>query len=258
MSSSWYEAINKSTRAVLPVHLFGQTVDMEELVNIAKQHSLYVIEDAAQALGASFKHKKLGNWGDLACFSFFPSKNLGCFGDAGLITCRHQEITKKLLSLRNHGSTTRYHYDYWGYNARMDTLQAVVLLEKLKYLDEWLTKRKDNALFYRDSLKDIKQIQLTKEVSGGEHTYNQFSFCVSERDKLKQYLLENDIPTMIYYPTPLHLQSVMKKFNYKEGSFPVAEKVSKSILSLPIYPFLTREKQTYIVDKIKKFFNKNG
>ena len=252
----WLECVTDRTRAIIPVHLFGQAVAMDTLVEQAKKKSLVVIEDVAQSMGATCQGQQAGTWGDLACFSFFPSKNLGGFGDAGLITCLDEADAIKLKALRVHGSYRKYEHHDWGYNARMDTLQAAVLLEKIKYLPTWIRQRQENAAYYCEELWMCEEVILPDVAKGCSHTYNQFSIRTRYRDELQIYLKEKGWPTTIYYPKPIHLQPVMESYGFCKGDFPISEQMSQEILSLPIYPFVKREDQEGIVRAIRDFFKR--
>ncbi len=248
------QKITKKTKVILPVHLYGQSADMDEILKIAKKHSLYVIEDAAQAAGAAYNKKQVGSIGDIGCFSFFPSKNLGCYGDGGMITTNNKELAVKMQAIRSHGSLKRYHHILLGYNARLDTLQAAIVNVKLKHFPEILKKRAKIADFYLKNLKKIKgnfTCPITKP--NRTHTYNQFTLRTPDRDNLQKYLTENEIPTAIHYPSPLHLQPVFKYLGYKEGDFPQAERAAKEVISLPMYPFLSEDDVVRVAEAIAKF-----
>ncbi len=255
------EKITRRTKAIIPVHLFGQMADMDPILEIAKERNLYVIEDAAQSIGARYKDKRAGNMGDTGCFSFFPSKNLGCYGDGGVIITSSEEIAKKLRLLRVHGSRSKYYHEYIGCNSRLDALQAAVLEVKLKYLDKWTEMRRENAnrykkLFKETGLVDNGFVVIPFEKEYNYHVYNQYVIKVKERDKLFSFLRENGVGVEIYYPLPIHLQKCYKFLGYKEGDFPEAEKASKEVIAIPIYPELTFEQQIYIVEKIYEFYKK--
>jgi len=244
-------------KAVIPVHLYGQCADMDGILEIAEAHDLFVIEDAAQAIGAEYKGKRAGSMGDIGSFSFFPSKNLGAFGDGGIVTTSSEEWVEKLRILRAHGARPKYYHKLVGGNFRLDALQAAVVSVKLKHLDQWTGARQGNAAQYRAlfdnaGLSENLELPVEKE---NRHIYNQFVIRVAEkRDDLREYLKEAGIGTEVYYPVPLHLQACFSYLGYKPGDFPVAEKAAQKTLALPIYPELTVEQQEYVVDSIKTFY----
>jgi len=248
------EKISPKTKAIIPVHLYGQMADMDEILKIARKHNLFVIEDAAQAIGAEYKGKKSGSIGDFGAFSFFPAKNLGCYGDGGAITTNNQESAEKLYMLRQHGSKARYQHSLIGTNARLDTMQAAVLLVKFKYLDEWLENRIKLAQRYTEKLKHLVQTPYVKPER--KHVFNQYTIRTEKRDELIKYLNENGIPTAVHYPKPLHLQEAFSYLGYKEGDLPVSEKISKEVLSLPMYPEMSEQEQDLVIETIYKFFEK--
>jgi len=233
--------ISPRTRAIIPVHLFGQVADMPPIVDLARRHKLYIIEDAAQAIGAELHGKRAGSFGDLACFSFFPSKNLGGFGDAGMVTTNSSEFAERLRLLRNHGFRSKYHNEILGGNFRLDEIQAAVLRVKLKYLDKWTEGRRRNAGMYREMLEAAKAVELPSEVPDSRHIYNQFVIRSTRRDPLMAGLKEKGIGCEIYYPVPLPLLPCFQKPSFKSGSFPLSEKAARQSLALPVYPELTPE-----------------
>jgi len=254
------EKITKNTKAIIPVHLFGQMADMDEIMDVAKRHNLYVIEDAAQAIGAEYGsinspqvRKKAGTIGDLGCLSFFPSKNLGAFGDGGMVVTNNEELFQKIKLLKNHGSspTEKYLNLIIGTNSRLDAIQAAILRVKLKYLPEWSRKRTQIASHYDEDLKNIKEVITPFRDSNRTHIFHQYTIRAKSRENLQKHLKEQGIPTMIYYPLPLHLQPAFKNLAYKEGDFPEAEKAAKEVLSLPIYPEISQEAQKLIIEIIK-------
>ncbi len=257
-------AITRRTRAVIPVHLFGQCADMDPILETASKHALPVIEDAAQSIGAQYKRKKAGSMGEFGIFSFFPSKNLGGAGDGGMVITRESALYDKLEALRVHGARSKYYHKIVGGNFRLDALQAAVLLVKLKYLDSWSEKRRKNAalynrLFAQSGLIEKGAVKTPIEVykdSGdrNHHIYNQYTLRTRSRDKLREYLKEQGISTAVYYPVPLHLQECFKDLGYLKGDLPAAEDASRSVLSLPVYPELTNSQQEYIVGKMSDFF----
>ena len=245
-------------KAVIPVHLYGQCADMDGILEIAKTHDLFVMEDAAQAIGAEYKGRRAGSMGDIGSFSFFPSKNLGAFGDGGIVSTSSEEWVEKLRILRAHGARPKYYHKIVGGNFRLDALQAAVVSVKLKHLDQWTRARQENAAQYRAlfdnaGLSEILELPVEKE---NRHIYNQFVIRVPEkRDELREDLKEAGIGTEVYYPVPLHLQDCFAYLGYKPGDFPVAEEAAQKTLALPIYPELTIEQQEYVVDSIKAFYS---
>ena len=244
--------INKKTKAILPVHLYGAPVEIKRLQVIANKHKLFLIEDAAQAHGATFKGKKLGTFGDMGAFSFYPGKNLGAYGDGGAIVTNRADFYDKLLKLRNHGESKKYSHDIYGINSRLDEIQAAVLRVKLKHLDKWNKQRSIIAGKYKNSLKNYKT---QKIIQNGKSVYHLFIIESSKRDKLQKFLLDNGIRTQIHYPIPIHLQKAYKYLGYKLGDFPITEKLAKRILSIPIYPELTKMQLEYLKSKLN---NKNN
>jgi len=249
-------AINERTRAVLPVHLFGQPADMDSIIKIAKEHNLRVIEDACQAHGAEYKGKKAGSIGDTGCFSFYPSKNLGAFGDGGMVVTNDEEIAQKVKMLRDHGQIKKYEHLVEGYNSRLDEIQAAILRVKLKKLNEWNNLRRKNASIYNELLKDVDEVITPFEAEYAKHIYSLYVIRTKKRDELQEYLKSKGIGTGLHYPIALHLQKAYKYLRYKEGDFPAAEKVAKEGLSLPMFPELTEEQIEKVVREIKAFFTK--
>jgi len=244
--------ITNRTKAIIPVHLYGQPVDMDALMQIAKKHGLKIVEDCAQSFGATYKGKKTGAIGDLGCFSFFPSKNLGGYGDGGMVTTDDDAVSQHLRSLRNHGSRVRYYHDEIGFNSRLDEMQAAVLRIKFTHIDEYNTKRRNNALRYSLLLADAG-VRTPLEQTGTTHVFHQYTIRVKNRDAVKKKLdAENVISSMIYYPVPLHLQDAYKNLGMKPGSLPVAEAAAQEVLSLPMYPELTDKQIVTVVDAVKR------
>ena len=244
-------------KAVMPVHLYGQCADMDPIREIASAHDLVVIEDAAQAIGAEYKGRRAGSLGDFGCFSFFPSKNLGAFGDGGIVTTDSEDWCERMKILRVHGSKPKYFHKFIGGNFRLDALQAAVVLVKLNYLDQWSAARQRNAQIYRRLFVEagLERIQLPVEKES-RHIYNQFVIKVPEkRDALRQDLQEKGIGTEVYYPVPLHLQECFAYLNYRHGDFPLSEEAATHTLALPIYPELTNDQLMYVVETIKTFQN---
>jgi hypothetical protein len=252
------KAITKNTKAILPVHIFGQVANMAEIMKIAKKHNLFVVEDACQAVGAEYNGKKVGLIGSLGCFSFFPSKNLGAMGDGGMIITNSKKLNDKIRLLKNHGSSPKEKYKnlVLGFNSRLDAIQAVILNVKLKHLNKWNEKRMVIANYYSKNLKEIKEIKIPIVKDKKSHVFHQYTIKAEKRDELKKYLWGKGISTMIYYPLPLHFQPALKYLGHKKGDFPEAEKASKEILSLPIYPELSEKDQDFIIEKIKEFYKK--
>jgi dTDP-4-amino-4,6-dideoxygalactose transaminase len=233
--------ISGRTRAIVPIHLFGQMADMPPIMEIARRHKLYVIEDAAQAIGAEREGRRAGSVGDLACFSFFPSKNLGGYGDGGMVTTNDADLADRLRLLRMHGSRDKYHNEILGGNFRLDAIQAAVLRVKLKHLDRWTEGRRRNAALYREAFSNSRSIEVPHETPNSRHIYNQFVIRSPRRDGLMSYLRQQGIGCEIYYPAPLHLQGCLRDLGHKAGDFPVSEAASRESLALPIYPELTPE-----------------
>jgi len=248
------EKITKKTKAIIPVHLYGQMCEMEKIKEIADKHNLYIIEDCAQSIGAKYKNINCGNWGNAGCFSFYPSKNLGAYGDSGIIITNDENIYKKANIIKEHGSTSKYEHTFLGINSRMDSIQSAILNVKLKYIDDWNKKRIKIANYYTDNLKDIDEVVTPYNIEFSYTVYHQYTIRTEYRDKLKKYLFDKGINTMIYYPIPLHLQKVYYNLNYKYGDFPNTEKACSTILSLPMYPELKIKNQDYIIECIRKFF----
>lgn len=245
--------ITKKTKAIIPVHLFGQCADMDPILDMAKKHGLRVIEDCAQAIGALYKDKRAGSMGDIGGISFFPSKNLGAFGDGGMIVTNNKDIADKIKMLRVHGSRKSYYHDILGYNSRLDNLQAAVLRIKLKFLDNWIEKRQELAALYDSLLSDI-DLKTPSVPEYTTHVYHLYIIATPRRDELFEYLQSCGIGARIYYPIPLHLQKCYKDLGYKRGDMPVSEKVSGETLAIPVYPELGSEGVEFVAGCIKKFF----
>jgi dTDP-4-amino-4,6-dideoxygalactose transaminase len=245
----------ESLKALIPVHLYGQCADMGPLTEIAQQYRLLIIEDAAQAIGSEYDGRRAGCLGDVGCFSFFPSKNLGAFGDGGIVTTGSDEWFDRLKVMRVHGSQPKYYHRFIGGNFRLDALQAAVVAVKLNHLDDWTSARQKNADTYRKLFADagLASVQLPVE-KHNRHIYNQFVIRVAgQRDQLRQYLQENGVGTEVYYPVPLHLQDCFAYLQYRQGDFPYSEAAAHQTLALPIYPELTEDQQTYVVEKIAEY-----
>jgi dTDP-4-amino-4,6-dideoxygalactose transaminase len=254
-------AITDRTKALEPVHLYGQCADMRRLNKISDKTGVPIVEDAAQAIGSEENGVRVGGFGDIGCFSFYPSKNLGGMGDGGFITTNDDALAQKLTALRVHGSEERYYHKWVGLNSRLDGFQGAVLRVKLPHLDGWTKKRRTNADHYRQLFINeglSEEVLLPTERPGAYHIYNQFVIRVpNRRDELKSYLSENGIGTDIYYPVPLHLQECFAYLGYKEGDFPESERASRETLALPIFPELRPEQIAYVVEKISEFFRRS-
>jgi dTDP-4-amino-4,6-dideoxygalactose transaminase len=244
--------ITPKTRAILPVHLYGQCADMDPIMKIAKRHDLYVIEDACQAHGAEYKGKKAGSLGDIAAFSFYFTKNLGAYGEGGIVTTNDDGLAKKVRMLRDHGSEKRYYHELLGWNARLDELQAAVLRIKLPHLDEWNRERRAAAEQYKQALKPLGVI-LPYEAPYNRHIYHLYVIRDLHRDSLRQYLTDHNVGTGIHYPVPNHLQNSFKEFSYGPGTLPVTESISNEILSLPMYAGITSNQVERVTNLIHDF-----
>jgi len=249
--------LTKHTKVIIPVHLFGQCCEMGPILKFVRSKKIKVIEDAAQAMGATHHGQKAGTMGDLGCFSFFPTKNLGGFGDGGMIVTRDEETASRLRRLRVHGSEERYYHLEIGCNSRLDELQAAILRIKLNHLDQWNSARRECAKRYHQLFIDaalLSYLERPEVVPDNSHVFHQYVIRAQQRDKLRSYLKERDVDTEIYYPVPLHLQACYKDLGYREGDFPEAERLAKEALALPIYPELTNEQQSYVVEQIESFY----
>jgi UDP-2-acetamido-2-deoxy-ribo-hexuluronate aminotransferase len=257
------KAITPKTKVIVPVHLFGQCADMESLMDLASKHNLFVIEDAAQATGTDYIFhdgtvKKAGTIGHIGTTSFFPSKNLGGYGDGGALYTNDDFYAKKLRSIANHGMKVKYHYDDIGVNSRLDTIQAAILRVKLRYLDQFNAARKAVADQYDESFAGCHSIIIPERAVYSSHIFHQYTIRVrnGKRDELKKFLESNNIPSMIYYPGPLHMQEAYRNLGYKESEFPVTTALCKEVLSLPIHPDMEQEQLDYIILKVLEFFDK--
>ncbi|MCE3222710.1 MAG: arnB [Nitrospira sp.] len=254
------QAVTARTKAIIPVHLFGQCADMETINEIAHRRRAGVIEDACQAIGAGRHGRRAGVLGDLACFSFFPSKNLGGFGDAGMVTTNDQTLAESVAMLRVHGSRVRYVHEAIGINSRLDALQAAILLVKLKRLDQWAEARRRNAARYGQLFQDEKlldRVSLPVVDAGNHHVFNQFTLRVQKRDELRAFLKDHGVGTEVYYPRPLHLQNCYRELGYEKGAFPHSERAVEEVLSIPIYAELTDEQLQYVVHTIAAFYRRH-
>lgn len=243
--------ITAATKAVIPVHLFGNPADMDKIKEIAKKYGLLVIEDACQAFGASYKNVAVGSLGDAACFSFFPTKNLGTIGDGGIITTSDTELADKIRKLRTHGTTKKYYHNQIGYNSRLDELHAAILLVNLTKIDEWNQKRRSIADRYRQHLENVPYVNVPTEIDQYYHIYHLFCIESERRSEIMKELLDAEIQTEIYYPCCLHLQEVYASLNYKKGDFPIAESLSEKLFAIPMHPFLTESEQNQIISILK-------
>lgn len=247
-------ALTLKTKCIIPVHLYGQPCDMTTIMDIAKSHSLFVIEDNAQAQGATHNKLLTGSFGNVNATSFYPGKNLGALGDAGAITTNDSSLAKRIKMLRNYGSEIKYHHEVLGFNMRLDDCQASILSVKLKYLNEWNSKRTHIAFLYQEYLKGIPEIILPCILPKSSHVFHLYVIRTPERDALQQYLSNNGVETLIHYPIPPHLQNAYKNLGYRKGDFPVAEELSNTLLSLPIWPGMTDDQVLYISDLIRSYF----
>lgn len=246
------DVITNRTKAIIPVHLYGQPADMEPIMEIAKKRRLIIIEDACQAHGALYKGRKVGSIGDVGCFSFYPAKNLGAYGDGGAVATNDTEIAEKVKMFRNYGQKEKYHHKFLAYNRRLDSLQAAILRVKLSKLDEWNEARHKNAQLY-NKLLECSDVITPIEAGFAKHVYHLYVIRTQERDRLSAYLQSREIATGIHYPIPIHLQEAYQSLGYKRGDFPVTEKYVSEILSLPMFPELTFEQIKYVVQEIKDF-----
>ncbi|MBN1824298.1 MAG: DegT/DnrJ/EryC1/StrS family aminotransferase [Endomicrobiales bacterium] len=249
--------ITKKTKAILPVHLYGQPCDIDGIKAAAQKHGLKIIEDCAQSIGTLYKGKKAGSLGDAGCLSFFPAKTLGCYGDGGMIVTNNADIAEKAVLLRNHGSKVKNFLDTHGFNSRLDTLQAAILVVKLKHLDKWIEMRRKNAAIYDKLLSEVKGIEIIPEAPYGRHSYNYYTLKVKagkeKRDALEKHLIEKGVACGVYYPLALHLQKIYGHLGHKKGDFPVSEKFQDETLSLPLYPELDKDKMGKVVAAISGF-----
>ena len=249
-------AISSRTKAMMPVHLYGQVAEMDEIGEIAMRHGIPIVEDAAQAIGAEYKGRKAGQFGAAGCFSFFPSKNLGAYGDGGFITTDDDKLADLIRKLRVHGSKPKYYHSVVGYNSRLDTLQASILLVKMNYLPLWHEARRQKADIYNRLLKDVKQVTTPFVRDYNYHIYHQYTLLAENRDGLKEHLKAREIGFDTYYPLPLHLQECYRELNYKPGDLPVAESLAHMAISLPVFPELREDEQEYVAGAIKEFYSK--
>lgn len=247
------EKITERTKAIIPVHLFGQSADMDPILELAKKYNLKVIEDSAQAHDAEYKNRRTGSLGDTACFSFYPGKNLGAYGDAGAVVTKNEELALKVRMLANHGRVQKFNHEFEGFNSRLDGLQAAILNVKLKYLGDWTEARRRNANLYTEFLRTDPRIIIPKEEKFAKHVYHLYVIRIQERDEVRKFLKSKGISTGIHYPYPLHLLNAYKYLGYRKGDFPIAEHCADEFLSLPMYPELQKEKIKFVTDIIKSF-----
>ena len=248
------DAVSPKTKAIIPVHIFGLPAEMDEILNIAKKNNLIVIEDACQSIGAEYKGQKVGTIGDFGCFSFYPTKNLGCYGDGGLITTGNRDYYDYLKKLRVHGSVEKYYHEFIGLNSRLDTIQAAVLNVKLDLIEKWNLKRRMIAIQYTKALSDLFSLQASLDYT--KHVYHQYAFLTDSkiRNSLLKYLNKNKIEAKIYYPLPLHLQKAFSMCKMNKGELPIAESISERIISIPIYPEMEQKQIDYVIECMKSFF----
>ena len=256
-------AITPRTKAIIPVHLFGQPVKMTKLMAIARAHDLYVIEDCAQATGASWNLEQVGSIGHIGCFSFYPTKNLGACGDGGAVTTNDPHLAKQMRILKDHGMSARYRHDYIGINSRMDAVQAIILTIKLRYLDYWNEQRQRAAQYYHELLQSLTFLKLPQALVGGKSVWNQYTICIGEtsstqknsdsgrREAVKERLASRGVMSMIYYPIPLHLQPVYRDLGYRTGQLPAVEQAAREVLSLPMFPGISEAEQERVADVLK-------
>jgi len=249
------DKITEKTRALLPVHLYGQTSDMDPIIEIARKHNISVVEDACQAHGSLYKERKAGSFGVAGCFSFYPGKNLGAYGEGGAVVTQDKEIAEKIRMIRDHVQKEKYFHDMEGYNGRLDAIQACVLRIKLKRLDSWNKSRRENASYYNELLSETNGVILPVEADFSRAVYHLYVILSDDRDGLQRFLTDRGIATGLHYPLPLHLQKAYARLGYKQGSFPVAENVAKKLLSLPMFPELKREQIEYVAQSIKEYCN---
>jgi dTDP-4-amino-4,6-dideoxygalactose transaminase len=243
-------SISPCTKAIIPVHLYGQAADMDAIMGIARMHNLRVIEDCAQAIGAAYGGRKVGAFGDLACLSFYPSKNLGGYGDGGMIVTTSEALAKRVRSLRNHGAVKQYFSEEQGWNSRLDEIQAAILRVKLRHLDKWTAARRDRAQRYDVLLSNIPGVETPMVIPSSTHVFHQYTIRVSKRAHVQHVLAKAAIATAVYYPTPIHLQPIYHSLGYQPGDLPETEKAANEVLSLPIYPELTEAQMQRVTHAI--------
>jgi len=246
------ETITDKTKAIIPVHLYGQPANMDEIASIAKKHNIAIVEDACQAHGATYKGKKTGSLGDIGCFSFYPTKSLGAFGDGGMVVTNNDEVNQKIQMLRDYGRKDRYEHKIKGYNSRLDTVQAVILSAKLEYLDEWNRMRNVHANHYCQLLREIPGITIPLVTENRTHVFQTFAVRVPNRDKICEAMKKRGVSVLIHYPIPIHLQQAYSDLGYQKGDFPVSEKIAGEILSLPMFPHISKEQIEYVSTSLKE------
>ena len=246
------EKITNKTKAIIVVHIFGQSIDMDKIIELGKKYNLKIIEDACQSFGAEYKHKKVGTIGDFGCFSFFPTKNLGCAGDGGLITCKNREDYEFVKKIRLHGASRKYYHEFVGINSRLDAIQAEILNIKLNYVDKWNNKRIEIADKYSNELKSLVVVPLVADDT--LHIFHQYAILSDTRDDLLKHLNDNGISAGVYYPKSLHLQECFNDLNYVGGDFPVSEKVCSQIVSLPVFAEMTDDEIDYVISVVKSYY----
>lgn len=246
--------ISSHTKAIIPVQLYGQSADMDVVMDIAKAHNLYVVEDAAQAHGSEYKGKKVGSIGDIGCFSFYPSKNLGAFGDGGAIVTSDDKLAEKARMLRQYGGTVQYYYKVPGYNSRLDEMQAAILRVKLRYLDDWNEKRRANAKYYSSLLSDVPQVVAPSEAAHNKHVYHVYVIRAKDRNRLREFLASKGVATGIHYPVPVHKSEAYTSLGYKEKSLKFSEMCADEVLSLPMFPELSKDEIDYVCECVRAFY----
>lgn len=251
------KAISAKTKAIIPVHLYGQACQMDEVMELARHHRIYVLEDNAQAHGATYKGQITGSFGDINATSFYPGKNLGALGDAGALTTQVESLASSVRMLRNYGSSEKYRHTLAGHNMRLDELQAAILSVKLKHLQEWTVQRQEIANFYSDSLSECGDLILPKTHPEATHVYHLYVVRCTRRDELQAFLKEKEIGTLIHYPIPTHLQEAYQNLGFQKGDFPIAEVLAQTCLSLPIWPGMTRSQLDFVAQQVKAFFGKS-
>src|SRR5579872_4186715 len=247
--------ITPRTKAIVPVHLYGQSADMDPILEMARAHGLKVIEDSAQAIGATYRGRKVNSLGDVGCISFFPSKNLGGYGDGGMVVTDSDEVGKRLISLRAHGSTKKYFSEEQGWNSRLDELQAAILRVKFRHLEHWSQQRRDVADRYDTLLSGVRGVVVPARNGSGQHVFHQYTIRVPQRDRVQKQLAEQGVTTMVYYPVPIHLQPIYASLGHRPGSLPLTEAACGEVLSLPMFPELTEQQMEYVVDMLTLALN---
>jgi dTDP-4-amino-4,6-dideoxygalactose transaminase len=250
-------SITNRTRGIIAVHLYGQPADLDPIMEIAERHNLWIIEDAAQAHCAEYKNRRVGTIGRIGCFSFYPGKNLGAYGEAGAVVTNDDDLYEKMRKIRDHGSDKKYHHELIGHNYRMEGIQGAVLSVKARYIEKWTEQRRRNAMLYSELLSEVPEVVIPREMEVVRHVYHLYVIQVPRRNELQAFLSKNGISTGMHYPIPLHMQDAYKHLGYTTGSFPVAESQMDRILSIPMYPELKEIQIQYVVDKIKEFYSGN-